>query len=328
MHTVAEFWDLYRDAILASVRPHTASGYEVAWRRRVRDSFGHRALNSITTFEIEAVAATWQIKYSTKRDALACLSKIMRAAVKAGLVPVNPCRGVELGRQEEGDPTGRALSRAEVGRLLAVLPESGPYRRFVVTMLFTGMRIGEVAAVTVGDCDLETGLIRVSKTASPGRSGELVVGPTKNGKTRLVPIANQLRPVIEEACAGKSMEDRAFPGPQGGYLNSKNLSRALKWPQIRVAVKNFPQTEAPLHWHDLRHTALTNLALGGLVMPDLMAVAGHSTLQVTQRYLNTKADAATRAASIQSEFYVDFEVTPRRTSEGGGAASSPALQGD
>jgi integrase len=327
MHTVAEFWELYRDAILASVRPRTASGYEVAWRRRVRESFGHRALDSITTFEIEAVAATWQIKYSTKRDALACLSKIMRAAVKAGLVPVNPCRGVELGRQEEGDPTGRALSRAEVGRLLAVLPESGPYRRFVVAMLFTGMRIGEVAALAVADCDLEAGLIRVSKTASPGRRGELVVGPTKNGKTRLVPIANQLRPVVEEACAGKTLEDRAFPGPQGGYINSKNLSRALKWPQIRVTVKNFPPSEAPLHWHDLRHTALTNLALGGLVMPDLMAVAGHSTLQVTQRYLNTKADAAKRAASIQSDFYADFEVTPRRTSEGGEAASSPALQG-
>ena len=324
---MAEFWEMYREAILASVRPHTASGYEVAWRRRVRESFGQRELDSITTFEIEAIAATWQIKYSTKRDALACLSKIMRSAVKAGLVPVNPCRGVELGRQEEGDPTGRALSRAEVGRLLAVLPESGPYRRFVVTLLFTGMRIGEVAAVTVADCDLDAGLIRVSKTASPGRRGEIVVGPTKNGKTRLVPIAAQLRPVIEDACEGKSPDDRAFPGPNGGFLSSKNLSRAIKWPVIRGAVKRFPAGEAPLHWHDLRHTALTNLALGGLVMPDLMAVAGHSTLQVTQRYLNTKADAAQRAASIQSDFYADFEVTPRSSSEGGGAAKSPALQG-
>lgn len=324
---MAEFWDQYRDAILASVRPHTASGYEVAWRRRVRESFGDRELSSITTFEIEAVAATWQVKYSTKRDALACLSKIMRAAVKAGLVAVNPCRGVELGRQEEGDPTGRALSRAEVGRLLAVLPESGPYRRFVITLLFTGMRIGEVAAVTVGDCDLDIGLIRVSKTASPGRRGEIVVGPTKNGKTRLVPIAPQLRQVVEDACAGKTPDDRAFPGPNGGFLSSKNLSRAIKWTMIREAVKRFPPGEAPLHWHDLRHTALTNLALGGLVMPDLMAVAGHSTLQVTQRYLNTKADAAQRAASIQSDFYADFEVSPRPSQEGGGAAKSPALQG-
>jgi len=315
MQTVEWFWDLYREAILASVRPHTASGYEVAWRRRVRKSFGHRLLGTITTFEIEAVAATWQVKYSTKRDALACLSKIMRAAVKAGFVPVNPCLGVELGRQEEGDPTGRALSRAEVGRLLAVLPQSGVYRRFVVTLLFTGMRIGEVAAVTVADCDLETGLIRVSKTASPGRRGEIVVGPTKSGKSRLVPIATQLRPVIIDACEGKAPDDRAFPGPNGGFLSSKNLSRAIKWPSIRETVKRFPPTEAPLHWHDLRHTALTNLALGGLVMPDLMAVAGHSTLQVTQRYLNTKADAAQRAGSIQSVFYTDFEVTPRLTAE-------------
>ncbi len=88
-----------------------------------------------------------------------------------------------------------------------------------------------------------------------------------------------------------------------------------------------PPNEAPLHWHDLRHTALTNLALGRLVMPDLMAVAGHSTLQVTQRYLNTKADAAQRAATLQSDFYADFEVTPRSGPEGGEAARSPALQG-
>lgn len=327
LNTVEGFWEEYREAILANVRPHTASGYEVAWRRRVRESFGHRQLDSITTFEIEAVAATWRVKYSTKRDALACLSKIMRAAVKAGRVPVNPCRGVELGRQEEGDPTGRALSRAEVGRLFALLPDSGAYRRFVAVMLFTGMRIGEVAGLTVADCDLEAGLIRVSKTASPGRTGERVVGPTKNGKSRLVPIADQLRPVIEDACADKSPDDLAFPGPMGGYLNSKNLSRALKWPAIREAIKRFPNGEAPLHWHDLRHTALTNLALGGLVMPDLMAVAGHSSLQVTQRYLNTKADAARRAASIQTDFYAGFEVTPPSSAEGGEAASSPALQG-
>lgn len=234
----------------------------------------------------------------------------MRAAAKAGLVPVNPCLGFELGRQEEGDPTGRALSRAEVGRRLAVLPPFGVYRRFVIALLFTGMRIGELAAVTVADCDLETGLIRVSKTASPDRRGEIVVGPTKNGKTRLVPIAAPLRAVVEEACAGKSPDDRAFHGPKGGFITSKNLSRAIKWPTIRESVKRYPPGEALLHWHDLRHTALTDLALGGLVMPDLMAVAGHSTLQVTQRYLNTKADAAQRASLVQSEFYADFEVTP------------------
>lgn len=328
--TVAEFWALHREAILANLRPHTASGYEVAWRRRVSDAFGHRLLRSLTTWEIEAAAAAWQVKYSTKRDALACLSKILRAAVKAQVIAVNPCLGVELGRQEEGDPTGRALTRAEVGRLFEALP-AGVYRRFVIALLFTGMRIGELAALTVADCDFEAGLIRVSKTASPGRTGEIVVGPTKNGKVRLVPIAPQLLPVVVEACAGKQADDRAFTGPNGGYMTSRNLSRALKWNTRREAIKRFPLGEAPLHWHDLRHTALTNLAIGGLVMPDLMAVAGHSTLQVTQRYLNTKADAAARAASIQETFYAGFDVTPRvadtevvdaapKTQEGGGAA--------
>jgi len=318
--TVAEFWDQYRETILHSVRPHTQSGYRVAWRRRVYAAFGHLRLDAITTFDIESAAATWTVKYSTKRDALACLSKIFQAAVKARLVPVNPCRGVELGRQEEGDPTGRALSRAEVGRLLAVLPPSGPYRRFVVAMLMTRMRLGEVAALTVADCDLESGLIRVSKTASPGLRGEIVIGPTKNGKTRMVPISEPLRPVVEEACSGKALDALAFDGPKGGCLNSQNLARALRWRSIREHVKRFPPGEAPLRHHDLRHTFITQMALGGLFIPDLMAVAGHSSIQVTQRYMNTKSEAAQRAATIATNLFADFEVIPRPTLGGGEAA--------
>lgn len=62
-------------------------------------------------------------------------------------------------------------------------------------------------------------------------------------------------------------------------------------------------------------------------MPDLMAVAGHSALQVTQRYLNTKADAAQRTALIQSDFYADFEVTPRPGKEGREAENSAESPG-
>lgn len=240
---------------------------------------------------------------------------------------MKPVLGVELGRQVEGDPTGRALTRAEVGRLLALLPESGPYRWFVVAMLFTGMRIGEVAALTVADCDLEEFEIRVSKSASPGRRGEIVIGTTKNGKTRLVQISDQLLEVIELARIGKGPDDRLFSGPQGGTLTSKNLSRALKWPSIRNQIKRFPAGEAPLRWHDLRHTNLTHLAIGGVVLPDLMAIAGHSTMAVTQKYLNTGAEAARRVRAIQSQLYADFEVIPRPMSKGGEAAEIPAMAG-
>lgn len=320
--TVAEFWGWYQEAILATLRPHTVSGYEIAWRRRVRESFGDVPLTQLTTWGIESEAARWPVKDSTKRDALACLSKIMQAAVKAGIAPVNPCKGVQLARPTEGDPTGRALSRSEVGRLLAVIPPDGPYRWFILVLLFTGVRLGEASAFLVSDVDLESRVIKVTKTASPGRIGEIVVGPTKNGKVRMVPIPDVLMPVIEAATAGKAPTERAFTGPKGGFVTSRNLSRALKWRTLREQVKRFPPGEPALHWHDLRHTAATTLFLAGSSAPDVMAILGHSSLQVTQKYANTRADAARRGATMLSSYYADLEVTLRNVAEGGDEAQS------
>lgn len=138
----------------------------------------------------------------------------------------------------------------------------------------------------------------------------------------MVPIPEVLIPVIEAATEGKESTARAFTGPKGGYLNSKNLSRALKWQALREQVKRFPPGEPALHWHDLRHTAATTLFLAGSSAPDVMAILGHSSLQVTQRYANTRADAARRGAAMLSVYYADFEVTLDRDPRGGEAANS------
>jgi hypothetical protein len=53
-----------------------------------------------------------------------------------------------------------------------------------------------------------------------------------------------------------------------------------------------------------------------------MAILGHSSLQVTQRYANTRADAARRGAAMLSNYYADIEVTPTGDAGGGEAANS------
>jgi integrase len=253
----------------------------------------------------------WQVARSTKVDARACLSAIMRAAVKARLIPVNPCLGAELPREVPRDLTGRALSLDEVGLLLAELERKpAAWRRFILCLLFTGMRVGEVAGLLVADCDFEGGFIRVSKSSGPGFRGERIDGPTKNGRGRTVPIPAQLAPVLREACEGKGPHDLAFPGPNGGHVNSQNLIRGLGWRKLRDRVKTFPPGERPLRPHDLRHTAATTLFLAGAAAPDVMAILGHSSLQVTQLYANTRADAARRAVPLLSDYYASKVVTP------------------
>lgn len=102
---------------------------------------------------------------------------------------------------------------------------------------------------------------------------------------------------------GKGPHELLFPGPRGGYLNSKNLSRAIGRFEIRDTIKQFAPGEPSLHWHDLRHTAAVMLFHAGLSAQDVQAILGHSSLAVTQMYANTRSDAAKRGAVALSAFY-------------------------
>ena len=301
--TVGALLERYRGLILSRVAPGTGRGYMVAWRRRVAPSFASRLIAELTPLDIEAEFAAWSGSRSTRIDALSMLSAICRVAVKGGHLVANPCLGVDVPRGREADPASRSLNFAEVSRLLDVLPQSGPYRRFVLALLYTGCRLGEVAALRVSNVDLAERVIRVAQTASPGMHGELLIGPTKGRRVRMVPIADPLLSVVFEAMDGKTEHDLLFPGPRGGYINSKNLSRALHWSDIRDRVKTFTPGEPTLHWHDLRHTAAVALFSAGVSAPDVQAILGHSSLLVTQLYADTRADAAKRGGVALSKYW-------------------------
>jgi integrase len=301
--TVGDLYAQYRPLMLSKVSQGTGRAYTYAWRKRVGPSFDHREISTITTLDVELAFATWSGAESTRVDALSALSALCRIAVKGNLIPTNPCTGVERIRSQNPDPTGRALTVDEVETLLVSLPPAGPYRRFILAMLYTGCRVGEIAGLRVSDVDWETNTINVVRTASPGLTGALVVGPTKGRRGRAVPLAQPLAPTIVEASEGKGPHDLLFPGPRGGYINSKNLSRAIGWFEIRDTIRQFAPDEAPLHWHDLRHTAAVMLFRAGLSAPDVQAILGHSSLAVTQLYANTRNDAAKRGAIALSDFY-------------------------
>ena len=46
-----------------------------------------------------------------------------------------------------------------------------------------------------------------------------------------------------------------------------------------------------LHWHDLRHEALSRLADGGVPVHELQLLAGHASITTTQRYMNARANS-------------------------------------
>lgn len=303
MTTVAELFEHYRPVVLANLSEGTSRAYLAAWRTRVRATFGSEHVEELRALDIELGMAEWACKPSTKRDGYSVLARVCRVAVKGGYIPVSPCASVELPPVPEPFAASRALSADEAVRLLELLPEVGPYRRFMLALLYSGCRVGEVAGMVLSDVDFASGVVRVARTASPGLGGRIAVRATKGKRERLVPISDPFLDVLRAAVEGNTSHDLLFPGARGGTVTSRNLHRALNWPVLRANVKEFPPDEPPLRFHDLRHSFGTMLFLAGVPAPDAQAILGHSSLAVTQRYANTAADAARRASGFMSEFF-------------------------
>lgn len=319
--TVGDLWERYRVVVFSKIAPGTQRAYGYAWAIRVAPWFAHRPITTITTLDIEEAFASWSGSESTRADALGALSALCRVAVKGGLIASNPCIGIDRRRGQAADVASRALTLVEYDRLIEVLPPAGPYRRFVLAMVYTGCRLGEIAGLRVGDIDWSERTIRVSRTASPGVRGENSIGPTKGRRTRVVPVVDQLVPILREASADKGSHDYLFTGPRGGFISSKNLSRALGWHAIRDEVKTFGPGEPALHWHDLRHTAAVFLFASGRSAPDVQAILGHSSLLVTQLYADTRRLAARQAVPAFSKY---LSSQSRGQLEGGESAANSA----
>lgn len=298
--TIRDVWNEHRSLILADIAARTVYTYERAWVRDLDQSLGAEPVATLTGLKVRLAWNGWSGSESTKTDTLALLNRIMRICVEAGLIPFNPAHGLRLKRNRDAKaPARRALSLAELERFLAHVPD-GPYRWACQALAYTGCRLGEIAALMPVDVDLDESLIDISRSLSPDKHGRLVMGPTKPRRARYVPIISQMRTVLDKAMVGKARTDLIFTGPRGGALDSSNLARSIGLTDWRDEVKVYPPGEDPLHLHDLRHTAFTIMADGGATVLDIKAVAGHSTVKMTEHYARPGIAAARRVGESYS----------------------------
>jgi integrase/recombinase XerC len=140
-------------------------------------------------------------------------------------------------------------------------PEDLRDRALVDTLYSTGLRIAEMASLTVDDM-----------------GGDMVTVVGKGRKTRRVPIGRPaqeaVRRYLQEGrpkLAGSEAGTSLWVGIRGGRLDSRGIRRVV---QKRVAT--FP--------HALRHSFATHLLEGGADLRTVQDLLGHTDLATTQIY--------------------------------------------
>ena len=187
----------------------------------------------------------------------------------------------------------RVLSLTEVERLVAATP--APYRAFVATAAWTGMRLGELRALTWADIDLDARLIVVDKT----RYRQRVQRATKNGDTRVVPIPRHLADELEHLRGTRphGSQDVVFCGVRGTPIDGDDFRRRVFAPALARAGLD-PGTRI----HDLRHTSASLYLASGATVREVMEIHGWKRMETALRYLHTTApltDAADRLSEAR-----------------------------
>ncbi|WP_437557315.1 site-specific integrase [Acidithiobacillus sulfuriphilus] len=191
---------------------------------------------------------------------LRTLSAVLVHARREWCLPVpNPC--ADIRQPAQGAKRERRLQPGEEARLLAELAPQ--YRRVVLFALGTAMRRGEMLALRWENVDL--------------RKRVALLPLTKNGEARRVPLSTGALAVLREAGQLRSLDGRVFPIP------AQSLHHAWGAACQRAGIDD-------LHFHDLRHEAVSRLFERGLSMMEVASISGHKSLGMLQRYTHLRAE--------------------------------------
>ena len=279
--TVAEFAERY---VTQHAEAKKSSKSTVQDRRMlerfVLPAFGKRKLAEVTRADV--VKLHHRLKgtpYQANR-VLALLSKMFNLAESWDLRPdgTNPCRHVEKYRERNRE---RFLSEAELARLAEVLAAAERTRTqspsviaAIRLLLFTGARLSEILTLRWEHVDVEGQCLRLPDS----KTGAKVV--------YLPPAALEILTALDRH------EDNPYV-IAGAKLGSHLINLQKPWRRIRA---NAGLGDVRLH--DLRHSFASMAVAGGLTLPVIGALLGHTQPATTARYAHLADDPLKQAANL------------------------------
>ena len=201
------------------------------------------------------------IKPNTVIRELAVLSSIINHARREwGLNITNPVTMIKKPSSTQG--RDRILNDEDLGRLFIELEKISPwYKTLAEFAIETAMRRGELMSLLWVN-------IKFDKSVA-------FLPHTKNGDSRYVPLSSKALKILKSL--PRDIEGRVFP------LNKQTVSILFLRAAKRAKVED-------IHFHDLRHIALTKLSARFTNILELSTISGHKELKMLQRYVHIKAE--------------------------------------
>ena len=215
---------------------------------------------------------------SAQRHIKITLNGIFETAIDNGFCVSNPCR--KIGLKKDVDTAPKVFGKNDIAVLLE-LARTVEHGEILELLLYTGLRIGEAAALQWRDIDRDERIIIVRHSIARKDGGGYYLKTTKSGKERVIGINDKLEALLDRLPVS------------GLYVFIHVLEKHYRTAFAAINAMLSEQGRAPIAYlspHKCRHTYATYLIKGGAGLREVQELLGHSSSAVTEIYTHVDTD--------------------------------------
>ena len=217
-------------------------------------------------------------KYSTNtiKGIVSVLKQALKLAITLEFVDKEYCSNLKMPSSEEKEISVFTKKEQQVIESFCLNHKKRNYIGIVIC-LYTGIRLGELLALTWDDIDFNSNLLTINKTSYSakvdGKTQIIVDKPKTKKSNRVIPLPNQLVKLLK-IIKKESNSKYVITTRNSGMVGNRSYQRTFKFilKKVNVPYRNF---------HSLRHTFATNAIELGMDVKTLAEILGHTNAMIT-----------------------------------------------
>lgn len=276
------FLEIYYKDMDVRLREHTMYTKRYIIDLKIRPYFEKKILSEITVADVRA----WQNELLTYKDkngkgysqtylkTINCqLTAIFNYAIRYYNLQDNPCRKAGAIGKSKGEPKDFWM-QDEFNEFLETMKDKPEARMAFLLLYWTGMRIGELLALTYDDINLEEKTISITKSYQRLKGKDVITQPKTPKSIRVITMPDFLAEEFREYCShlyGIMKNERLF------HFTKSHMEHCMAAGIEKSGVKR-------IRLHDLRHSHASMLVDMGVDPLEIAERLGHEKVETT---LNT-----------------------------------------
>ena len=322
-----------------NLKYNTIQSYTTLINKYIKPKIGKYRISNITSVALNNFITDMVNEYNFSRVYFKNLLKVLKGSFRDacnlyGIIKYNPALTIRLPKIDKVEEDIKHLySLEEIDRILDRFKDNATFTASFLTSCYTGMRTGEVFALTWKDIDLENGIIYINHNVydkPKDQFGRWYIGSTKTVRgTRKINIGNTLvtallnfkkRQEMLKKLYGKEYKYYCIEDVKNEYgkvieqrivLNKNHESENLDLVFTRddgtytgTDLIRYPfkvireELNIKCRFYDLRGTYATKILNNGTEIRDVADMLGHRNIETTENYYISSTENNRRDAVL------------------------------